>query len=247
MRDTTRARRRGFAFEALLLVVTLARCNDSPTGIDDSKIGLAESDIETGGPAPVACFTTEPNPPEIAALETVILDASCSANVSSAATYQWELGDGRTAMGSRVEARYRRSGEFTVKLSIRDREVTSESTAGIHVRHRPAACFVFHQVLAEESEEPCTVVFDATCSGGPVKEYRWFFEGGVRAGDPPQGPQDTSVTTREPQVVHSWREEIECLAFRPFRRLVRLTVVDKGGATDTHEETVLFTVPMLRR
>jgi hypothetical protein len=80
-----------------------------------------------------------------------------------------------------------------------------------------------------------------------VKEYRWLFEGGVRAGDPPPAPQDTAVTTSEPQIVHSWREEIECFAFRPFERLVRLTVVDEGGATDSHEETVQFAVPMLRR
>jgi PKD repeat protein len=177
----------------------------------------------------------------------LILDAGCSTNVGSAASYRWDLGDGRSATGSRVEARYRRSGEFTVRLSVQDREVTSEATAEIHVRKRPEACFLFHQVLANESEEPCTAVFDATCSEGSVKEYRWVFEGGARAGDPPQGPKDTNVTTREPHVLHSWREEIECVAFRPFRRLVRLTVVDDGGATDTHEETVLFAVPMLRR
>jgi hypothetical protein len=225
-----------------LLIVALARCDDSLTGPE------ADSDTQAGGgQAPVACFTTEPNPPEIAELETVILDAGCSTDVSSTASYRWDLGDGRSATGSRVEARYRRPGEFTVRLGVEDRGITSEATARIHVRQRPEACFVFHQILATESEEPCTVVFDATCSEGSVKEYRWFFEGGARAGDPPQAPRDTNVTTREPQVVHSWRGEIECFAFRPFRRLVRLTVVDDGGATDAKEETILFAVPMLRR
>jgi hypothetical protein len=226
-----------------MLVVALARCDDSPTG-------LTEPDSDTqagGGPAPVACFTTEPNPPEIAALEKVVLDAGCSTNVGSVASYEWDLGDGRSATGPRVEARYRRPGEFTVRLRLRDRDVMSEATARIAVRQRPNACFVFHQILATESEEPCTMVFDATCSSGPVKEYRWLFEGGVRTGDPPPAPQDAAVTTTEPHIVHSWRDEIECFAFRPFERLVRLTVVDEGGATDTNEETVQFAVPMLRR
>jgi hypothetical protein len=55
------------------------------------------------------------------------------------------------------------------------------------------------------------------------------------------------VTTKDPHITHSWGGDIECIGFRPFQRIVRLTVVDEGGATDTHEETVLFRVPLLRR
>jgi len=224
----------------LIFTVALARCDDSPsapTGSD--SINRAGSE----GPSPVACITTDPNPPEVAALETVVLDAGCSANVGAAASYEWDLGDGRRATGSSVEARYRRSGEFTVRLNVRDRGATSEATAQVRVRQRAKACFTFSQVMATESEEPCTVTFDATCSEGSVKEYRWFFEAGVPADVPIPDP---NVDTNGPRIVHSWRQDMECFAFRPFDRLVRLTVVDEGGATDSHEETVEFAVPFLR-
>ena len=104
------------------------------------------------------------------------------------------------------------------------------------------ACFVFHQVL-EGDPEPCTVAFDATCSAGAMIEYRWFFEGGPR---PDLPLPDMNITTNEPQITYSWGRDQECFSFRHFDRLVRLTVVDEGGATDTQEETVVFSVPILR-
>jgi hypothetical protein len=104
------------------------------------------------------------------------------------------------------------------------------------------ACFVYHQVL-EGDPEPCTVEFDATCSTGTMTEYRWFFEGGPR----PDFPlPDTNITTNEAQITYSWGRDEECMSFRHFDRIVRLTVVDEGGATDTQEETVVFSVPILR-
>jgi len=105
------------------------------------------------------------------------------------------------------------------------------------------ACFVYHQVMNGDPE-PCTVAFDATCSAGTMKEYRWFFEGGLR---PDLPLPDTNITTTEPQITYSWGLDEECFSFRHFDRIVRLTVVDEGGATDTHEETVVFNVPILRR
>ncbi len=239
MGNTTQTRRRTFGVVSIMVVVALARCNDSP-------IAPTESDtidqMRTEVPAPVACFTTEPNPPEIAARESITLDASCSTNVGSAASFQWELGDGQTATGRSVEARYRWSGEYTVKLTVHDRGGTSETTTLVRVRQRPKACFVYHQIL-EGDPEPCTVAFDATCSLGSVKEYRWFFEGGLR---PDLPLPDANIVTKEPQITYSWGRDEECFSFRPFDRLVRLTVVDEGGTTDEHEETVVFWTPILR-
>jgi hypothetical protein len=104
------------------------------------------------------------------------------------------------------------------------------------------ACFTYQQVL-EGDALPCTVAFDAACSAGEMSEYRWFFEGGLR---PDLPLPDTNITTTQPQITYSWGRDEECFSFRHFDRIVRLTVVDGSGATDAHEETVVFSVPVLR-
>lgn len=239
MGNTSKTRRWALAVASTTVVVALARCNDSP-------IAPTESDTidqpRAEATAPVACFTTEPNPPEVAARESIALDAGCSTNVSSSASFQWDLGDGRSATGRTVEAQYRRSGEYTVRLTIHDGGGTSEATVQVRVRKPPEACFVYEQII-ENDPEPCTVQFDAACSTGSIKEFRWFFEGGPR---PDLPLPDTNITTNEPQITYSWGRDEECFSFRHFDRLVRLTVVDERGATDTHEETVVFWTPILR-
>ena len=130
-----------------------------------------------------------------------------------------------------------------VRLSVGGGGGSSEATIQVRVRRGPEACFVYRQIL-EDDPEPCTVAFDATCSAGAVVEYRWFFEGGPR---PDLPLPDTNITTTEPTITYSWGRDEECFSFRPFDRIVRLTVVDEGGATDSHEETVVFTTPILKR
>lgn len=239
MGNTTKTRRAALGVASIMALVLLVRCNDLP-GTPTASDTVTEARAE--GPAPVACFTTEPNPPQVAARESITLDAGCSTNVSAAASFEWDLGDGRSATGRTVEARYRRSGEYTVMLRLHDRGGTSETTAQVRVGKRSEACFVYQQII-ENDPEPCTVAFDATCSTGSIKEFRWFFEGGPR---PDLPLPDTNITTNEPQITYSWGRDEECFSFRHFDRLVRLTVVDEVGATDAHEETVVFSVPVLR-
>ncbi len=224
---------------ALLVGLSLARCNDMPSGSTDVVAGTGS---QGDGAAPVACFTTKPDPPEVAAQEPITLDASCSANVGPDASFSWNLGDGRSASGRIVEAQYRRSGEYTITLTVQDGGRTSEATEQVRVRSRVTACFVYRQIL-EGDPEPCTVAFDASCSTGAIREYRWFFEGGPR---PDLPLPDTTITTTEPQITYSWGRDEECFSFRPFDRIVRLTVVDEGGSSDEHEETVVFSTPILK-
>lgn len=54
------------------------------------------------------------------------------------------------------------------------------------------------------------------------------------------------MTTEEPTIVYSWGEDEECFSFRPFERLVRLTVTDESGLVHSHEEKVSFIYPFLK-
>ena len=231
-----------------LLALSLARCNDSPMAASD--VGQDQQATDTGAAAPVACFSTTPDPPVVATQEPLQLDGSCSGNAASGASFAWDFGDGRTGTGQKVEHQYRRSGEYTVTLRVSSDGGSSEATEQVSVQRpvipeeptQPTSCFVFHQVL-ENDPEPCTVSFDATCSEGELTEYRWFFEGGPR---PDLPLPDTNIVTAEPHITYSWGRDEECFTFRPFDRIVRLTVVDENGATDVHAETVVFSTPILK-
>lgn len=239
MGNTISTRRWALCVAGVVAAVAFTRCNDLPGAPTDDDTTEAGAE----GPSPVACISTVPDPADVAPRESITLDASCSTDIGSGAGFQWDLGDGRSATGRTVEARYPSAGEYTVRLSVRDRGASSEATVQVRVRPRPDACFVYQQII-ENDPEPCTVLFDATCSTGSIVEYRWFFEGGPR---PDLPLPDTNITTSEPQITYSWSRDEECFSFRHFDRLVRLTVVDEAGAADSHEETVVFTVPVLRR
>jgi hypothetical protein len=227
-------------FAGLSVVLLLAGCND------DLPTGTAQADVGSGSGlgAPVACFSTEPDPPEVGVQQPITLDASCSTNVDSSTTFTWNVGDDRTMTGRRIEVQYRRSGDYNVTLRVSNGGNTSEATRQVRVHPRAEACFVFRQILGQESEQ-CTVAFDASCASGAIREYRWFFEGGPRQDINVPLP-DTNRTTTEPQITYSWGRDEECFSFRPFDRIVRLTVVDENGGTDEHEETVAFNTPALK-
>jgi hypothetical protein len=128
-----------------------------------------------------------------------------------------------------------------VELTVANERGSSTASKEITVRARPEACFRYEQILGEENF--CTVVFDATCSKGDLAEYRWFFQGGQF---PPLSLPDVDITTTETGIEHSWAEDFECKAFRPFKRTVRLTVVSRHGVEDVHEQVVWFSVPFLK-
>jgi PKD domain len=244
MGTTYRKDRARWCVPLIVLSSFVPGCQDSPSS---PTAGLPKApSADASAAAPVACFTTSPDPAVIDTGESISLDAGCSENVTSVTGFRWALGDGRTEGGRTIEVSYRRPGDYVIELSLVDGGMTSASTVTVtvtvHVRARLEACFTYQQVI--DGTSPCTVEFDATCSSGDVREYRWFFEGGPF---PPDSLPDVQTTTTEPGIRYSWAFDKECFAFRPFERTVRLTVVDGNGFTDTHEEVVRFGVPFLRR
>jgi len=225
----------GALFLGLVALLFVLGCNDSP---------MAPSPTEptppvSGGAAssePTACFTTDPNPAEVMEGQVIALDAGCSTGVSSEATYQWQLGDGRTGIGRRIDVRYRGQGDYVVELRVEDHGMNSTAARELRVRAKLTACFDSQHLSLSEEMLPCSVSFDASCSEGTIREYRWFFEGSPHSSD-----DDETVSTTGPEVEHTWSGNVECRFFRPFERMVRLTVVDSDGRTETIEQTVAFT------
>jgi len=168
--------------------------------------------------------------------QLIVLDARCSSSVSSEATYQWQLGDGRTRTGPRVQVQYRGPGDYVVELRVEDHGMNSTATKELRVHTKLTACFDSEQLSFTDGMPPCSVSFNASCSEGSIREYRWFFEGSPAVAD-----DDETVATAGPEVEHTWSANRECLSFRPFERLVRLTVVGTDGNTETIEQTVAFT------
>ena len=117
--------------------------------------------------------------------------------------------------------------------------MNSTATKELRVNTKPTAltaCFDFDQLSLAEGSLPCSIFFNASCSEGSIREYRWFFQGSPAVAD-----DDETVATAGSEVEHTWSGSRECLSFRPFERLVRLTVVGTDGKTETVEKTVSFT------
>lgn len=220
---------------AIILATTMMAgwgCDSSPTS--PRRSGPPES-----VPAPEACFTVEPDRHVFTAGQSFMLDASCSENTIAATSYRWDIGDGRTESGRSIEVSFTEPGDYVIRLEVTNVGQTSTATKELRINPRPVACFTWEQISGSPPT-PCTVRFDASCSTGSISEYTWFFEGGPL---PPVSLPDVTRTTTEPTTVYSWGEDPECFAFRPFERLVRLTVTDESDVTDETEETLRFTFP----
>ena len=233
--------RRTCAWMVLVVLPSVAlfttACNDSP--IEPTPLpSRSATNASEESAEPAACFSTAPDPPTFDEGEAVVLDAACSTGITAETTFSWQLGDGRTENGVKIRKRYHQAGSYVVELTVANDRGSSTAAKEVLVRARPEACFRFEQVTGEDKF--CTVVFDATCSKGDLAEYRWFFEGGQF---PPQSLPDVNITTTEPGIVYSWAEDFECEAFRPFKRIVRLTVVSRFGVKDEEEQVVWFVDP----
>lgn len=210
-------------------------CGRSPTAPGRSEPQSPTDSV----PTPEACFTVEPDRHVFTVGQSITLDAACSENTVAATIYAWDMGDGRTESGRSITVSYARPGDYVIRLEVTNADHTSAATKELRINPRPVACFTWEQIPGSPPA-PCTVSFDATCSTGSITEYEWFFEGGPL----PRIPlPDVTMTTTEPTIVYSWGADQECFAFRPFERLVRLTVTDESGVTDQDEETVMFATP----
>lgn len=222
----------------LCTLLVLASCDEGPTA------PTTEPDAPIPQPSPVAleaCVTTSPDPAVVPVGEAVTLNASCSQGGAAPVQYEWNLGDGRSRGGMVIHPRYQEAGTYRVRLDVTDAAGRRESAeADVRIVAPLQACLEWTQASQFETDlAPCGFHFDASCSTGEIVEYQWFFQGN------PLWPDfhDVTMTTRGPNVSYTWRDDIACIGFRPFERIVRVTVLGADGETATVEEVVPVALP----
>lgn len=115
----------------------------------------------------------------------VVFDGSNSHDADkNTLTYQWDLGDGTTAEGARVEHVYKNGGAYTARLSVNDNSGagcdTASDTVKVNLNKAPVAD-------AGQPQQACqgqSVSFDASKSYGEAGEnliYNWNFGDGQTA------------------------------------------------------------------
>jgi PKD repeat protein len=168
-----------------------------------------------------------PNVPPQAAFTSSVETLTASMDGSSSAdsdgtivSYEWDFGDGETDTGETVEHTYTEPGTYPVTLEVTDDrggvdEITQDVTVAEAPNEAPDASF-------EMTSSDLTVSADASASNDPdgtIASHEWDF------GD---GDTDTGQT-----VEHTYADA--------GSYLVRLTVTDDDGATDSTTKPV--TVP----
>jgi len=179
---------------------------------------------------PTAVFVVSPSQPVLG--QTVRFDASASTDeglsCQLSCTYSWSFGDGSTGQGMFTTHTFESAGVFAVTLTVTDPRGSSVTrTIGVSVE-LPAAPLAEILVSPTAPYTTTSVNFDGAGStvGAPatIVEYTWIFGDGT---DP--------VTVSSPQVAHTFSS--------PGAYIVRLTVKDSIGRTDTKTASVTVTSP----
>ena len=180
------------AFSVLVVVIALTGC--------------------FGGPTPQAQFTATPRfdyPPL-----DVSFDASASSSPNGAiVSYEWEFGDGETAIGMTTSHTYTEKGVYTVRLFVTDSDgMTGVRSLSVEAMNRvPIADFVVDKYWVGVNDP---LEFDASSSydqDGTIVQYIWGFGDG---------------TAGEGMIVE---HEYGTAGGSGWQPMVTLTVVDDSG------------------
>ena len=171
-----------------------------------------------GNQVPNVQFTIDPR--TASKNSTVTFDASKTTDRDgTAATYQWDFGDGASANGKVVTHKYARAGTFDVKLNVTDNQGGSNSASQslqVADNQGPIARFTVTPAEGDLDTEYTFDGSDSTDNDGRVVKHSWDFGDGKRA---------------EGKVVkHKFRTR------KTFT--VNLTVTDNQNATSKKEKEV---------
>ena len=127
--------------------------------------------------APVADFTVSPNP--AACMQAISFDASGSAG--SIESYEWDFGDGETAIGVTATHAYGAFGDYTATLTVTDSDsLTDTMAATVSVNLGNSAPVASFTITPSPSDIGEDVILDAASSHDPdegcgdsIVSYEW--------------------------------------------------------------------------
>jgi PKD repeat protein len=139
--------------------------------------------------APVATATAVPTPepgqPPIAVIdapsnvvvgEEFILDGGKSAGESTIVEYIWDFGDGTGGKDSRVKHTYVSKGDYTVTLTVTDKNgLSSSSSMWISAAELQPPTAVIQAPQQADAGEPVTFDGSGSAGGNPIVNYAWNF------------------------------------------------------------------------
>ncbi|WP_169302402.1 PKD domain-containing protein [Halorientalis salina] len=185
---------------------------------DDGKSGSDTVTVTVGNQAPTADASADKT--TVIPDETVTFDGSGSSDPDgSIESYEWDFGDGTTAVGESRTHSYDSTGTYTATLNVSDDlGISDTDTIDIDVvqNEPPTASASVDDAEPNPGE---TVTFDASESSddtGRITSYEWEFGDGTTAtGDTP---------------THAYSS--------PGTYEATVTVTDSGGLTETETVTV---------
>jgi len=190
--------------------------------LDPSEFNLLPTTVPTNQ-SPVAVFTYSPATPGVG--EQIALNAAASYDPDGTiGSFSWSFGDGSSGTGVNVQHTYASSGTYTASLTVTDNEgasdtATQQITVTTQPNQAPNASFTYSPSLLTVG---ASVAFNGSTSSdtdGTINAFSWSF------GD---GSSDFGVTARHTYATSG-------------TYLVRLTVTDNQGATDTTTQQVRVT------
>ena len=131
---------------------------------------------------PQAAFSFSPN--VVTAPEELSFDASLSqAGSSEIIAYLWDFGDGTSAKGKNITHSFATHGDFTVALTVKDREgIPAQTQQTVTINGAPTAKL---NLSTRSGKAPLKVRFDASESSDPendIKRYEWSLDKTIAMG-----------------------------------------------------------------
>jgi PGF-CTERM protein len=149
--------------------------------------------------------------------ESLILDGSNSTDNYQIASYQWAVGNGKTAVGKEISQSYSKTGTYEVTLTITDEagnKNTDTATITVIDETAPVARAGSNQsVMIGES---INLNASESTDNSDISMYIWNF--------------NNNLTNKGKNISHTYGE--------PGRYQITLIVTDQGGNTDTDTVTI---------
>ena len=132
---------------------------------------------DTPDKAPIATFTTNPDPPTGYVPFTVEFDASGSYDSDgSIISYEWDFGDSNAILsGAQVTHEFYNQGIYTVSLVVHDDDGLT-TTFSRQVAVQLPAPVANIEASRTSGDAPLKVSFDASSSTGNITKYEWDFD-----------------------------------------------------------------------